>query len=221
MGEKVIDKLLEMFPKIGLTVLFVIALVVLLREYRSLRQEMGKAVQAAVDAHLASILGNVHLESAKARKTMALTRELQEKARMFSEQFEKWIAQKEAAVTKSIATVEERLKHLDAAVSAEHKYPTSYLVTLARGSHSQAEALAIVEKVQSDPDATSSDLEEAGDIAWERFGRWSLARPIPLRTPFLVEKIRLSMVSSASAGSEPGEGTRPAPEAPVVSRPAS
>jgi len=179
MGEKIIEKLLELSPQLGLVVLFLVALALLLKEYRTLRGEMKAAVDDAVGSRVGAILGNLQAENAKASEILRDTNRKYAQAQSFLADLEKRLGEREQSIGETLSDLESKLAILQRATpkSRSIKYSARDLAAVAQHARSLGEAVALIEEAQNDPDATSKDLEIVGDTA-RRFRRYTLAKDL-------------------------------------------
>ncbi|MFH0809279.1 MAG: tetratricopeptide repeat protein [Pseudomonadota bacterium] len=177
MTDAILTKLLELAPQLGLLVLFIISLFLLLREYRSLRKEIDLTVNEAIDSRLGSLLGKLQLESSRASQIMAeITSEHKETQRLSTE-FQERLEEKTLLFNQMLNDIEQKLNQLKQALPTGKniKYPARQLAVLARNATTVGEAIALIEEVAKDPDATSKDVEVCGDTA-RRQGKYTLAK---------------------------------------------
>jgi hypothetical protein len=177
MDEAIITKLFELAPQLVFLVLFLVAFGFLLKEYRTLRTEMKESVEDAVNVGLGSMMGKLQIENVKASQLLEDITSTYQQSQDFSEQFEQKLSQRASQINNTFETLERKLAVLQESVP-EHgdvKYSAHDFAALASNVTSRAEAFHLLEQAKEDTDATSKDLEVAGDVA-RKFRRFSLAR---------------------------------------------
>lgn len=176
MDEAIIEKLFEVAPQFGFLVLFVVALALLLKEYRTLRTDMKQSVDDAVNARLGSLMGNLQIETSKAAQLLNEMKATQKETQDFSQSFQHDLLGRANEINQTFTAVERKLAVLQKSVpkEGELKYSAREFAALASHVTSLAEAMDLLGQAQQDTDATSKDMEVAGDVA-RKFRRFSLA----------------------------------------------
>ena len=174
MTEQIVERLFVLAPQLGLLVLFLVSLALLLREYRNWRGEMQSSISDAVSSRLGSLMRDLQLELQNASKILDAITETQERVQRLSREFESNLAEKSHKIEETLSQIEDKLALLQVNVPESSEFTARDFVALAKHATSLGEALSFVNKARNDPDATSKDLEVAGDVA-RRFRRFNLA----------------------------------------------
>ena len=173
MTEQLLNKLLSLVPQLALIAAFLFALVLILKEYAKLRNEVKQAAEDVINARLGSLIGQIQGESAKAK-------ELSDQMAMKATQVERVsdaLMQAYAEKEGSFRELEERIQFLQNSLprtAEQSKVPAKALIAAAQRAQTWQAAAGLIEKVRDDADATSKDLEFAGDRARD-FRQYSLA----------------------------------------------
>ncbi|MGV7976864.1 MAG: tetratricopeptide repeat protein [Anaerolineaceae bacterium] len=177
MSDVIITKIFEIAPQLALLILFIIAIWLLFKEYRSLRKEIDTIVNIAVDSKLGSLIGKIQIESAQATELLEKINKIYSSAQSMFNAFENMATEKVEQVNKTLSDVEKKLEILGQALPTTTNFSAQDYGVLAATAESLGEAISLIEKAKNDPDATSGDLEKLGDTA-RKLRKWRIARDL-------------------------------------------
>lgn len=174
---EILNNLAARAPELFFGVLFITALWVVLREYRRIGSGIRESVQTEVAAQLGRTMGDIRISAEEATRTQEEIRALHEEIRGASEGFDTRARAKEGELNESFQHLQERLAKFELSLPEDEddaKVPAAQIVHALRRSATWGEAAGLVQTLADDPDATSLDLETAGDRARD-FGQFTLA----------------------------------------------
>ena len=109
MSEQMIIQLLSVAPQLGLWILFLVSLILLLREYRSFRGDVEKLIEANVNSKLGALIGDIQIKFQNAKDVLDKISSVHKQVEELSNDFETSIADKSKNFEN---TLSERTTHL-------------------------------------------------------------------------------------------------------------
>ncbi|BAO45618.1 tetratricopeptide repeat protein [Thiolapillus brandeum] len=172
--EKAVIKLMESLPGTMITLGVIFLIIFLLREYRKVRSETEDSIKSLVNAKLGEIMTGIQSEVSRIE---VLGQEQEPKIKKIEENylsFLKDVEEKSAQVESLYQEANQKLTALKEAIPNVDEYSAHDILAIAESKESSQVKAELCTRILKHPDATSKDLELAGDMM-EKQSRHSLA----------------------------------------------
>ncbi len=175
--NEILNNLAARAPELFFGFLFIAALWIVLREYRRIGAGIRESVQTEVAAQLGRTMGDLRISAEEAGRVQESIRTMHEEVRRATEEFDARVTAQETAVDERFQHLRDRVAKYELSLpedAEDAKIPAAQVVHALQNATTWAEAAGQIDTLAEDPDATSRNLEFAGDRARE-FGQFTLA----------------------------------------------
>lgn len=196
--EKLIEQLIAQAPSVLITIAIAFLVIYILREYRKVREETDKSIKDTVSARLGEVMADLQADIAKLE---IISRGQEAKIKLIDSSFLKFeedIRAKGEAVNQLYEEANSMLLSLREAIPDVQEFSARDILGIAQARDENQAKTALCKQILEHPDATSAELEGAGDMMREA-NRYNLAiqlysaahRKDPERTTAHVELLTL------------------------------
>jgi len=172
--EQALIKAIESAPSALITLGIIFLIVFLIREYRKVRSETEESVKTLVNAKLGEIMTNIQSEASRVE---LLSSEQAKKLSTVEDRFTTFLGnveEKTERIDRLYIEANEKLTNLKEAIPNVDEYSATDILVIANSKGSSQAKAELCSKILLHNDATSRDLELAGDLMKDN-NRYSLA----------------------------------------------
>lgn len=172
--EKLLIEAGKSFPTVIVTVSILFFIIYVLREYRKIRQDNEEQIKNLVNAKLGDFTASVQAEVTRLEAIGTKIEPKVEQIEKLYLEFMEDIDRKTAEIDKLYSEANEKLISLKQAIPNVDEYSTRDILALARSENNSQQQAEFCKRILDHEDATSEDLELAGDLMKES-NRFALA----------------------------------------------